>query len=144
MLSAGTLTNTDRILVQLARIAVPVVLQIAGSFMPESGYQMPQYIAEAIAMRAMLAATGAFSDFVRYNPLAAFRDYNIAAGNGFSDAWFHLGKYYEEFGNNSLAKKCFEHGVELNVESCIYVSQLIFLFSQQTRTNLSVWASHTC
>jgi len=116
-----TLTITDRALARLGRIAVPVALQIADSFTSKPNQQTPRWVAEAIAMRAMLAATGSFPQFVKRNPISAFCDYNIAAENGFLDAWFELGRYYEGINNHTLAKDCFEHGVAFDVGSCLYV-----------------------
>lgn len=116
-----TLTITDRALARLARIAVTVALLIANSFTSEPNQLTPHWVAEAIAMRGMLAATGSFPQFVKHNPISAFCDYNIAAKNGFSEAWFELGRYYEAINNHTLAKDCFEHGVAFDVANCLYV-----------------------
>lgn len=116
----GPITIKDPLLSRLAQIAVPLVLQLSQSHNPAQG-KIPPYIAEAISIRATLAATGAFPDFVRHNPRSAFRDFETAARGGFPAAWFRLGRDYENFNDHVHARDCFERGVRLNVESCLYV-----------------------
>jgi hypothetical protein len=54
-------------------VAVPIVLQIAGQQpLPQP---LPISMAEAIYLRATLAASGAFLDLVRHIPRGAFRDF---------------------------------------------------------------------
>ena len=77
----GPVTITDPILLRLAQIAVPLILQLSQSHNPSQGKILP-YIAEAIFIRATLAATGAFPDYVRLNPRNAFRDFELAARGG--------------------------------------------------------------
>ncbi|KAF8155443.1 hypothetical protein B0H34DRAFT_798631 [Crassisporium funariophilum] len=56
-------------LTRLAPIAIPLVLQLANLFNPGQGCtKVPVYIVETIGMRATLAATGAFPEYVRHNP----------------------------------------------------------------------------
>ena len=122
----STATPEGSILKSLADSAVPLVLQIAASLpVPPSNAsatpKLPLYVAEAIAFRAFLQSTGAFPSFVPHNPRAAFRDYETAGRNGFASAWFRLGRDYENFNDHQHAKDCFERGVRLGVESCLYV-----------------------
>ncbi|KAF9524188.1 hypothetical protein CPB83DRAFT_861764 [Crepidotus variabilis] len=116
----GPITISDPTLAQLAQIAVPVTLQIANSYTPVPGQKMPFHVAEATSMRANLAASGAFPEYVRHNPRAAFKDYETAARGGFAGAWFRIGRDYENFNDHLHARECFERGVKLNVESCLY------------------------
>jgi hypothetical protein len=109
----------DPQLAHLVQIALPIVLQVA-STQPVPN-PTPRYIAEAIYHRATFAASGAFPDFVQQDPRAAFRGFENAARAGFAAAWFKLGRDYENFSDVSHAKDCFERGVKLGVESCIYV-----------------------
>ena len=125
----GPVIITDPVLSRLAQIAVPLVLQLSQSHNPAQG-KIPPFIAEAISMRATLAATGAFPDFVRHNPRGAFRDFESAARGGFPAAWFRLGRDYENFNDHSHARDCFERGVRLNVESCLYRMGMAHLLGQ--------------
>jgi hypothetical protein len=107
-------------------VAVPIVLQIAGQ--QPAPQPLPISMAEAVYLRATLAASGAFPDLVRHNPRGAFRDFEQAARGGFSAAWFKLGRDYENFNDQAHAKDCFERGVKLGVESCVYVRVYRFFF----------------
>jgi len=119
----GPVTISDLALSHLAHIAVQIVLQLASSWSPGEGRpKMPLHVAEAISIRATLASTGSFPEFVRHNPRTAFRDFEAAARGGFVGAWFRLGRDYENFNDHAHAKECFERGAKLGVESCIYVS----------------------
>jgi TPR repeat protein len=125
----GPVTITDPTLLRLAQIAVPLVLQLSQSYNPSQG-KIPPFIAEAISMRATLAATGAFPDYVRLNPRNAFRDFESAARGGYPAAWFRLGRDYENFNDHQHARDCFERGVRLNVESCLYRMGMAHLLGQ--------------
>ncbi|KAF8155421.1 hypothetical protein B0H34DRAFT_798611 [Crassisporium funariophilum] len=127
----GPLTIPDPALARLAHIAVPLVLQLANSFNPgQGGTKMPVYIAEAIGMRATLAATGAFPEYVRHNPRTAFRDFEASARGGHAPAWFRLGRDYENFNDHAHARECFERGAKLGVESCLYRMGMAHLLGQ--------------
>ncbi|KAI0066915.1 HCP-like protein [Artomyces pyxidatus] len=117
----GPVHITDSELARMADIAVPMLLQL-------SNLQPP--IAEAVYLRATLAASGAFPQFVQANPRAAFRDYEKAARAGFHTAWFKLGRDYENFGDFMHAKDCFERGVKQNNESCLYRMGMAHLLGQ--------------
>lgn len=115
---------TDPQLNILFQYAVTTVLQISSpNSMPSP---MPLHIAEAIYLRGSFTASPAYSKFIRHSPRTAFRDFEQAAKGGYAMAWFKLGKDYEHFSDFALAKECFERGVELGVESCTYVSKVIF------------------
>ncbi|KAF8809152.1 HCP-like protein [Phlegmacium glaucopus] len=125
----GPAIITDPLLSRLAQIAVPLLLQLSQSHNPAQG-KIPPFIAEAISIRATLAATGAFPDFVKHNPRSAFRDFETAARGGFPAAWFKLGRDYENFNDHVHARDCFERGVRLNVESCLYRMGMAHLLGQ--------------
>ena len=116
----------DPSLARLAHIAVPLVLRLASShpMPPPQGQKLPHYFAEVIAMRAILAATGAFPEHVTHDPRTAFRDFEFAANNGFPRAFFNLGRDFENFDDHARARQCFEWGVGCNVESCLWVRLL--------------------
>ena len=133
----GPVTITDPTLLRLAQIAVPLVLQLS-QYSPSQG-KIPFFIAEAISMRATLAATGAFPDYVRLNPRNAFRDFESAARGGYAAAWFRLGRDYENFNDHQHARDCFERGVRANVESCLYRMGMAHLLGQLSlQQNISV------
>ena len=110
---------SDPQLARLAQIAVPLVLRIA-STQPIPN-PMPIYIAEALYLRATFASSGAHPDLVPHSPRSAFRDFEQAARGGYASAWFKLGRDYENFNDIAHARECFERGVKLGVESCVYV-----------------------
>lgn len=115
----GPAVIQDQQLLRLVQIAVPMVVQIASAQHPNP---MPVFAAEAIYLRATFAASGAYPDHVQHNPRVAFRDFEQAARAGYAQAWFRLGRDYENFNDTAHARDCFERGVKLNVESCVYVS----------------------
>lgn len=115
----GPVTIHDPQLLRLVQVAVPTVMQVAalGTQVP-----MPTYVAEAMYFRATFAATGAYPEHVKLNPRQAFRDYEASARAGHHIAWFKIGRDYETFKDVAHAKDCFERGVRLGVEACLYVS----------------------
>ncbi|PPQ70590.1 hypothetical protein CVT25_012012, partial [Psilocybe cyanescens] len=128
--------GVDPALVRLAEAAAPMVLQLATSWSPPpqtpgaGKAQMPAPVAEAIYLRATLAATGAFPACVRHNPRTAFRDFEAAARGGFPAAWFRLGRDYENFNDHARARDCFERGAKMGVESCVYRMGMAHLLGQ--------------
>ncbi|KAF8884266.1 hypothetical protein CPB84DRAFT_1636140, partial [Gymnopilus junonius] len=130
--AVGPIHIADADLARLADIAVGMALMLSKSWNPQPGQQgkMLGYVAEAIYMRAMLAATGGFPEFVRHNPRTAFRDFEAAARGGFGQAWFRLGRDYENFNDHVHARECFERGVRLGVESCLYRMGMAHLLGQ--------------
>lgn len=95
-----------------------MVLSIASA----SQTPLPPHVAEAVFLRATFEASGAHPEFVKSNPRSAFRDFETAARAGYHAAWFRLGRDYERFGDEGHARDCFERGVRVGVESCLYVS----------------------
>jgi hypothetical protein len=117
----GPIIITDPALLSLSQIAVPLVLQLASS---SAGITpLPSHVAEALYIRAKFAATGAYPAHIPQNPRVAFRDFEAAARGGYPGAWFRIGRDYENFGDATRAKDCFERGIRAGVESCLYVSE---------------------
>ena len=115
----GPIHVADQELNNLVEIAIPMVLQFANlNPVPQP---LPPHVAEAIYLRAIFEATGAYPQFVPQNPRMAFRDFERAARGGFSAAWFKLGRDYENFGDFPHARDCYERGIRNNNESCLYV-----------------------
>jgi len=123
---SGPIHVADQELNNLVETAIPMVLQIAN--LNPAPQSLPLHISEAIYLRATFEATGSYPRFVPQNPRMAFRDYERAARAGFSAAWFKLGRDYENFGDFSHAKDCYERGIRNNNESCLYVSVRSFDF----------------
>lgn len=119
----------DPQLTRCTQVAIPLILQISGTQV-QSGFVPPLHIAEAIYLRATFEASGAYPDYVKQNPRSAFRDFELAARSGFSQAWFRLGRDYENFNDFPHAKDCFERGVKLGVESCCYRMGMANLMGQ--------------
>ncbi|PBK94885.1 HCP-like protein [Armillaria gallica] len=117
----GPVTITDPNLSRLVQYAIPIILSLAST-------QPPQ--AEALYLRATLAASGAFPDQLSHNPRAAFRDFESAARAGFHKAWFRLGRDYESFNDLTHARDCFERGVKFGVEAAIYRMGMAHLLGQ--------------
>lgn len=108
---------TDIRLSHLVVTAISIILDLSSV----TGTPTPSHTAEAIYMRALLAASGAFPDHVKPDPRAAFRGFEAAARAGYEDAWFMLGRDYEKFQDIKRAKACFDRGVKLGSVSCLYV-----------------------
>ena len=138
----GPATIQDPQLLRLVQIAVPLVVQIASAQHPTP---IPVFAAEAIYLRATFSASGAYPDHVQHNPRIAFRDFEQAARAGYAQAWFRLGRDYENFNDALHARDCFERGLKLNVESCVYVGPSFRFFPSTffPRICNSVWAWHT-
>ncbi|KIJ61884.1 hypothetical protein HYDPIDRAFT_95685 [Hydnomerulius pinastri MD-312] len=125
--AVGPVTIQDPQLLRLAQVAVPLIVQIASAQVP---LPLPIYVAEAIYLRATLAASGAYPDHVPHNPRVAFRDFEQAARAGYAQAWFRLGRDYENFNDVTHARDCFERGLKMNVESCVYRMGMANLMGQ--------------
>ncbi|KAH0835866.1 HCP-like protein [Lanmaoa asiatica] len=123
----GPAAIQDPQLLRLVQIAVPLVVQIASAQHPNP---IPIFAAEAIYLRATFAASGAYPDYVQHNPRVAFRDFEQAARAGYAQAWFRLGRDYENFNDAVHARDCFERGIKLNVESCVYRMGMAHLMGQ--------------
>ena len=124
----GPIHVTDQELNNLVDIAIPMILQFANpNPVPQP---LPPHVAEALYLRAIFEATGAYPQFVQQNPRMAFRDFERAARTGFSAAWFKLGRDYENFGDFPHARDCYERGIRSNNESCLYVCAKSFFDTQ--------------
>ncbi|KAG6861006.1 hypothetical protein C0995_005026 [Termitomyces sp. Mi166 len=123
---AGPAIIHDPALLRLAQLAVPTFLQIAGL----STQPVPPYVAEAIYLRATLAASGTHPEYVQKNLRVAFRDFETAARAGYAAAWFRIGRDYENVNDATRARDCFERGVKLGVESCAYRMGMAHLMGQ--------------
>jgi hypothetical protein len=120
----GPIHVADQELNNLVETAIPMVLQIANT--NPAPQPLPLHIVEALYLRAIFEATGAYPQFVPQNPRMAFRDFERAARGGFSAAWFKLGRDYENFGDFTHSKDCYERGIRNNNENCLYVSARSF------------------
>ncbi|KAG5343090.1 hypothetical protein C0989_000080 [Termitomyces sp. Mn162] len=123
---AGPAVIHDLALLRLVQLAVPTVLQIAAS----STQPILPHVAEAIYLRATLAASGAYPEHVPKNLRVAFRDFEAAARAGYAAAWFRIGRDYENVSDANRARDCFERGVKLGVESCTYRMGMAHLMGQ--------------
>lgn len=121
---SGPIHVADQELNNMVETAIPMILQIANT--NPAPQPLPLHIAEALFFRATFEATGAYPQLVPQNPRMAFRDFERAARAGFSAAWFKLGRDYENFGDSSHAKDCYERGIRNNNENCLYVSARSF------------------
>ncbi|TFY58573.1 hypothetical protein EVG20_g8092, partial [Dentipellis fragilis] len=124
----GPVEIADPQLQRLAQVAAPLIIQLSNPDPVPN--PLPPHVAEAIFMRASFAATGAYPQVVPHNPRTAFRDYERSARAGIHAAWFRLGRDYENFGDFSHAKECFERGVKANNESCLYRMGMAHLMGQ--------------
>ncbi|KAJ3754676.1 HCP-like protein [Lentinula raphanica] len=115
--NGGAVVIQDAKLLELARTAIPMILDIAKS---PSNPASAQAIAEAIYHRATLLASGAFPEFLQKNPRQAFRDFESAARSGYGKAWFRIGRDYEGFGDVVHARECFMRGVRVGEVGCLY------------------------
>ncbi|KAJ7588155.1 HCP-like protein [Mycena floridula] len=122
----GPIIIHDPQLLRLCRVAVPMILQIASI----NQTPMPLYVAEAIFLRATFLASGAHPEHVKINPRTSFRDFETSARSGYHQAWFRLGRDYENFNDLAHAKDCFERGLKLGVESCFYRLGMAHLLGQ--------------
>lgn len=125
----GPARIVDPELRRLADVAVPMVLQLSAAGAPASGQRLPRHAAEALYLRGTFANAGTYPEYVAPNPRTAFRDFEQAARNGHSAAWFKLGRDYETVGDAAHARDCFERGVKYGVESCLYVGRFLRAFS---------------
>lgn len=122
----GPIHVADLELNNLVEIAIPMILQIANTNTNSVPQPLPLHVFEAIYLRAIFEATGAYPQFVQQNPRMAFRDFERSARAGVSAAWFKLGRDYENFGDFAHAKDCYERGIRNNNENCLYVRPVSF------------------
>ena len=137
----GPATMQDPQLLRLVQIAVPLVVHIASAQHPTP---IPVIAAEAIYLCATFSASGAYPDHVQRNPCIAFRDFEQAARAGYAQAWFRLGRDYENFSDALHARDCFERGLKLNAKNGVYVGPFRFFPSTFFPCICnSIWAWHT-
>lgn len=118
--AVGPVRIGDPQLQRLIDVAIPIIQQISSpNPMPKPA---PQHIAEAVYLKAMCESSGAYPQFIKRDPRTAFRNFEFAARNGYSAAWFKIGRDYENFGDIAHAKDAFERGVKAGDERCLYVS----------------------
>ncbi len=110
--------NMDPLLVELVDQAVQHILGLSKA----SGKPLLPYVAEAIYHRAVFAASGSFPEYVKRDQQAAFKDFEVAARNGYNTAWFKIGRDYERVNQIERARKCYERGVKFKETNCLYVS----------------------
>ncbi|KAJ6608277.1 hypothetical protein B0H10DRAFT_2166603 [Mycena sp. CBHHK59/15] len=103
----------------LAQAAVPLVLSLAASNIPEAVY-----------LRATFAASGAYPTFVPQNPRAAFRDFEAAARTGHAPAWFRLARDYETFSDTTHALDCLARGAKHNDPAALHRLGVAHLLGQ--------------
>src|SRR5690348_14338382 len=53
---------------------------------------------------------------------AAFRDFEVAAKQGYKPGWFKLGRDYKSVKDVAHARNAFERGARSKESSCLYVS----------------------
>lgn len=121
----GPVRIGDPALQRLVDVAVPLVLTLSTpSPMPNP---IPAWLSEAIYLRATCEASGAYPQYIPQSSRSAFRDFEQAARSGYHGAWFKLGRDYENFSDVKHAKNCFERGVNLGDERCLYVSLHLYV-----------------
>ncbi|KAI0915854.1 hypothetical protein AcV5_003348 [Taiwanofungus camphoratus] len=123
---SGPARIDDPELQRLVNVAVALVTKLAS----QQQTPLPLHVAEAVYLLATCEASGAYPQFVQQNPRSAFRHYEQAAKAGYHAAWFKLGRDYENFGDATHAKQCFERGVKYGVESCLYRMGMANLMGQ--------------
>ncbi|KAI0697009.1 hypothetical protein BC835DRAFT_800284 [Cytidiella melzeri] len=113
---------------RLIDVAIPLIQEISSpNPMPKP---TPIYIAEAIYLKAMCEASGAYPQFIKRDPRTAFRNCEYAARHGYPAAWFKIGRDYENFGDVAHAKDAFERGVKAGNERCLYRMGMANLMGQ--------------
>lgn len=121
--SSGPSNISDPELVRLTDSAIQHVMTVANTT-PDA--RSPPHVAEALYLKATLSASGSFPTYLPKDPRSAFKDFEMAARQGYAAAWFKLGRDYETLNDPARAKDCFERGAKLSEKSCLYVSHLHF------------------
>ncbi|KAJ7921020.1 hypothetical protein B0H13DRAFT_2268015 [Mycena leptocephala] len=103
----------------LAQAAVPLVLTLAQSKLPEALY-----------LRATFAASGAYPNLLPANPRAAFRDFEAAARAGHAPAWFRLARDYEAFSDTTHALDCLARGARVQDPAALHRLGVAHLLAQ--------------
>ncbi|KAJ7770433.1 hypothetical protein B0H16DRAFT_1774096 [Mycena metata] len=103
----------------LAQAAVPLILALASSGVPEALYY-----------RATFAAAGTYPALLPANPRAAFRDFEAAARAGWAPAWFRLARDYEAFNDTTHALDCLNRGAEARDAAALHRLGTAYLLKQ--------------
>ncbi|KAJ7151208.1 hypothetical protein C8R46DRAFT_1304969 [Mycena filopes] len=103
----------------LALAAVPLVLSLAQSAVPEAVYY-----------RATFAASGTYPALLPANPRAAFRDFEAAARAGWAPAWFRLARDYEAFADTAHALDCLNRGAKARDAAALHRLGTAYLLAQ--------------
>lgn len=88
----------------------------------------PPHVAEAFYLRGTLAASGMFPQYVPRDLRSSFKDYEMAARNGYHAGWFKIGRDYEGVQDSRRAKDSFDRGVRLGEKNCLYVRRLFYFY----------------
>ena len=137
----GPVRIGDPQLQRLIDVAVPLIQELSSpNPMPKP---TPVHISEAIYLKAMCEASGAYPQFIKRDPRTAFRNFEYAARHGYSAAWFKIGRDYENFGDITHARDAFERGVKAGNEHCLYVSIAFDLRTLILIISHSEWEWHT-
>jgi hypothetical protein len=140
-LVVGPVRIGDPQLQRLVDVAVPIIKEISSpNPMPKP---TPLHISEAIYLKAMCEASGAYPQLIKRDPRTAFRNFEYAARHGYSAAWFKIGRDYENFGDITHAKDAFERGVKAGNAQCLYVSCFFMHLVSASNHSLSGWAWQT-
>lgn len=127
----GPVRIHDSNLAKLAEGAVPLLISLAPN-VPEddnasatsgsrpNSLSMSPAISEALHLRAVLTAAGAFPDHLLASPRAAFSAFTAAARAGHTRSWRRLASDYENFGDVAHALSCVERGVSLGDPACLH------------------------
>ena len=111
------LTTMDPLLEELVDQAIQHVLDLSRT----PGTPLLPHGAQAIYLRGLFAASGSFPNYVKRDQQAAFKDFEVAARNGYDIAWFKLGGDYERVNQTARARECYEQGVKIKEKNCLYV-----------------------
>ncbi|KAJ7770418.1 hypothetical protein B0H16DRAFT_211581 [Mycena metata] len=103
----------------LAQAAVPLILALATSGVPEALYY-----------RATFAAAGTYPALLPANPRAAFRDFEAAARAGWAPAWFRLARDYEAFNDPAHALDCLNRGAKARDAAALHRLGTAYLLKQ--------------
>lgn len=109
------------------------VISYAGTNIP-----LPSYIPEALYLKGTLEQSGLFPHLVLKDLRQAFKDFEVAARNGFHAGWFKIGRDYESVNDWRRAKEGFERGVVAGEKNCLYVSSIALLYLQRNTRLMSV------
>ena len=85
------------------------------------------WLAQAIHLRATCEVSGMYPQHIPQSSRSAFRDFEQVARNRFHAAWFKPGRDYENFNDILHTKSCFDRGIKIGDERCLYVRPTWYL-----------------